>query len=61
MSEICSEKDCRSPLEGERDELGISTDISGEGRAREKRERLYPSPLPSEGSYMPAERHLRVK
>ena len=42
MSDICSENDCRNPLEGERGELGPSTDMPGEVRAREKREKNIP-------------------
>lgn len=36
MSEICSEKDCRSLLEGERDEFGISPDMLEEGRTEKE-------------------------
>jgi len=42
MSDIWSENDCRNPLEGERGVLGPSTDMSGEERVRERREKAFP-------------------
>ena len=48
MSEICSEKDWRSFLDGERDEFEGSTDISGEGRAGIK-EKVFPPTLAKGG------------
>jgi len=54
MSEICSEKDCRTILEGERDEFGTSMGMSGEGRAGEEREKISPPCSQNKGYYMPA-------
>ena len=43
MSVICSENDCRSFLEGERDELGTPADMLGEGRAGGKEKVFFSS------------------
>lgn len=41
MSDICSEKDCRILLEGERDEFGTSTDMFGESIERGRKEKVF--------------------
>ena len=53
MSEICSEKDCRTVLEGERDGFGTSTGMPGEGREEEERD-FFPPRSQNKGYYMSA-------
>ena len=60
MSVTCSEKDCRSFLDGERDEFGTSTDMSGEGRESKKEENFSLSPSLTEGLYMSATRQTET-
>ena len=49
MSDICSEKDCRTLFGGGWDDFGTSTDIFGEGKSREKKVKkenfLLPTPV----------------